>query len=287
MDKDLKIHIEYLLCITIERVQSISGGDISKAFLLVTERELFFCKINHNSSAFQMFQAEKAGLQAIAQTKTIATPKILLCEKWKAGGFLVMEYIESKLATTKDMELFGRQLAALHKLSSSETFGWTSDNFIGSLPQSNITYSNWTGFYVQERLLPQIRMARDSHKLFATKIPTETKLLKTCESHFPKAKPSLLHGDLWSGNFLIAQGGTPYIIDPAVYYGHHEVDIAMTRLFGGFDSAFYFSYAEHFIKIGGEKERSDIYQLYFLLVHLNLFGVSYKASVTNILKSYF
>jgi len=111
--------------------------------------------------------------------------------------------------------------------------------------------------------------------------------LKTCENLFPDTKPSLLHGDLWSGNYLISENGTPYLIDPAVYYGHHEVDIAMTKLFGGFDSSFYGAYAESLPKVRGEKERNDIYQLYYLLVHLNLFGSSYKSSVTSILKTYF
>ncbi len=287
MYKNLKAHIEYLLCIKIERIQAISGGDISKASLLQTNSEHFFCKVNHHPSAFEMFQAEKAGLQAIEKTKTIATPKVLLCEKLKKGGFLLMEYIKPKNTTSKDMESFGHQLAALHELSSSETFGWTSDNFIGSLPQLNKTATDWTAFYVQERLLTQIQIARDTHRLSDTEIPSEGQLLKTCHNLFPKLKPSLLHGDLWSGNYLISENGTPCLVDPAVYYGHHEVDIAMTKLFGGFDSCFYSAYTEHFPKLGGEKERSEIYQLYYLLVHLNLFGSSYKSSVTGILKAYF
>ncbi len=287
MDKNLKAHIEYLLCIKIEGIQSITGGDISKAYLLQTNSEHFFCKVNRHPSAFEMFQAEKAGLQAIAQTNTIATPKALLCEKLKKGGFLLMEYIKPKNTTSKDMESFGHQLAALHELSFSETFGCARNNFIGSLPQSNKIATDWTAFYAQERLLPQIRIARDTHRLSNTEIPSEEQLLKTCHNFFPKLKASLLHGDLWSGNYLISENGTPYLIDPAAYYGHHEVDIAMTRLFGGFDSSFYNAYAEHFPKVGGEKERSDIYQLYYLLVHLNLFGSSYKSLVSRILKAYF
>jgi len=287
VDKNLKAHIEYLLCIKIEGFQSITGGDISEAYLLQTNSEHFFCKVNRHPSAFKMFQAEKEGLQAIAQTKTITTPKVLLCEKLKKGGFLLMEYIKPKNTTSKDLESFGHQLAALHELSSSKIFGWPSDNFIGSLPQSNKIAPYWTAFYVQERLLPQIRIARDTQRLSAAEIPSEEELLKTCHNLFPKIKASLLHGDLWSGNYLISENGSPYLVDPAVYYGHHEVDIAMTRLFGGFDSSFYNAYTEHFPKIGGEKERSDIYQLYYLLVHLNLFGSSYKSSVSRILKAYF
>lgn len=287
MNKNLKTHLEYLLCIKIERTVPVSGGDISNAFLLETDTERFFCKVNLNSSAFDMFQAEKAGLAAIAQTKTIATPKVFLSEKWQTGGYLLMEYLEPKSSTPKDMELLGHQLAALHKLSSSETFGWTSDNFIGSLPQPNKTNPDWGSFYIAERLLPQLRMAQDAKLLSLGEIPTETKLLKTCERLFPKTEPSLSHGDLWSGNYLISQNGNPYLIDPAVYYGHHEIDIAMTQLFGGFEASFYQAYSEHFPEIGGEKERRDIYQLYYLLVHLNLFGASYHPACKHIIIRYF
>lgn len=287
MDNDLKNHIEYLLCIKIEKVQPVSGGDISKAYLLTTDREQFFCKVNLSPSAFAMFLAEKAGLNAIAKAKSIATPKVFVCEKWETGSFLLMEYIAAKRPSPKDMALLGHQLAALHKLSTRETFGWEADNFIGSLPQSNKTHADWTEFYASERLLPQLKMAQDSGLLSSAQIPSETILMKTCERHFPETRPCLLHGDLWGGNYIISQNGAPYLVDPAVYYGHHEADIAMTRLFGGFDTSFYQAYAEHFKKIGGEMERNDIYQLYFLLVHLNLFGVSYRDRCNAILQKYF
>ena len=287
MDNDLKNHIEYLLCVKIEKVQPVSGGDISKAYLLATESEQFFCKVNLSSSAFAMFLAEKAGLKAIAKTKSIATPKIFVCEKWETGGFLLMEYIAAKRPSPKDMALLGHQLAALHKLSTRETFGWEVDNFIGSLPQLNKTHADWPEFYASERLLPQLKMAQDSGLLSSTLIPSETVLSKTCEHYFPETKPCLLHGDLWSGNYLISKNGAPYLIDPAVYYGHYEVDIAMTRLFGGFGVPFYQAYAEHFKKIGGEIERNDIYQLYFLLVHLNLFGAPYHQKCNELLRKYF
>lgn len=234
-----------------------------------------------------MFLAEKTGLDALSKIKAIAVPKVLFCEKLVVGGFILMEYIEPKTAAKDAMELFGHQLAALHSNANTEQFGWEADNFIGSLQQSNQRHFHWSDFYVQERLLPQIRLARDTNRFSNKEIPAEAILLKTCESLFPEINPSFLHGDLWNGNYLIAQNGTPYLIDPAVYFGHHEVDIAMTRLFGRFDSIFYNAYSEHFPNVGGEKERIEIYQLYYLLVHLNLFGGSYKSSVMRILKQYF
>ena len=287
MNNALKAHIEYLLCTKINTVRSISGGDISKAYLIETETERFFCKVNRSKFAYAMFEAEKCGLLAISETKTIAVPTVLLSEPLENGAFVVMEYIEAVKPFAKQMGTLGHQLAALHQFSSSKTFGWASDNFIGSLPQSNTSHSDWPEFFVKQRLLPQLKLARDKNLLHHKEIPSEEQLLKTCQGLFPTIQPSLLHGDLWAGNYLISQTGKPYLIDPATHYGHHEVDMAMTHLFGGFDESFYSAYHEHFTPLGGEKQRRDIYQLYYLLVHLNLFGRSYRYRVESLLKAYF
>ena len=287
MDKHLKEHIAYLLCVNIHGIQSVSGGDISEAYLLETETERFFCKINRGENGYELFKAEKLGLQAIAQSKTISVPNILLCEPLEKGGFLVMDYIEAKRPSETDFELLGHQLAALHHHTTQNEFGFSTDNYIGNLEQSNSNHLEWADFYVQERLVPQLQLAKATGRLNDDEVPSENQLLTNCKNLFPHTKPSLLHGDLWSGNYLISTNGTPYLIDPAVYYGHHEVDLAMTRLFGGFGSSFYGAYQEIFPLIGNEKERTDIYQLYYLLVHLNMFGSSYKASVMEIMQRYF
>ena len=198
-----------------------------------------------------------------------------------------MEFIRFKSPSQKEMGNLGHQLAAMHKTSVGESFGWKQNNFIGSLPQSNKMNVSWVDFYVQERLLPQLKMARDKNLLNSNEIPSVEKLMKNCEAFFPVVKPSLLHGDLWNGNYLIREDGIPFLIDPAVYIGHHEVDLAMTHLFGGFSPAFYSAYAEHIPKESFQKERNDIYQLYYLLVHLNLFGRSYYSAVKQVLKTYF
>ena len=287
MNKELKTHIEYLLCVKIDRIRPISGGDISQAYLLETETERFFCKVNSSPHAFTMFQEERAGLEAISKTKTIATPKVFLCDSLEKGGFLIMEYMETKRAAPKEMEVLGHQLAALHQWKAPDSYGWDTDNFIGTLPQSNTVHDSWTDFYVQERLLPQFKMAYDAKRISSREIPSEEQIHKTCHNLFPKTRASLLHGDLWGGNYVIAANGNPYLIDPAIYRGHYEVDLAMTRLFGGFDSGFYRAHSEHFPKQPMEKERTDIYQLYYLLVHLNLFGSSYYGSVMSISNKYF
>jgi len=287
MNRLLKNHLEYLLCIQINTVRSLSGGDISKAYLIETDTEKFFCKVQDGTQGLAMFRAEQTGLQALGETKTIAVPKVLFCGTFQESALLIMRYIAPKKPTTSDFERLGHQLAAHYQISRSSSFGFKANNFIGSLAQSNTTHTNWTLFYVLERLLPQLQLALNAGKLQANEIPSETTLLKNCESLFPTVKPSLLHGDLWSGNFLISEQGEPYLIDPAVYYGHYEVDLAMTQLFGGFGTTFYEAYHEVLPKESGANERCDIYQLYYLLVHLNLFGSSYKSQVEKILQRYF
>ena len=287
MNKSIKKHIEYLLCTKVIEIRPMSGGDISQAYMLKTESESFFCKIHQDQLAFEMFQAERSGLKTLRETKNIGIPKVLLCEPLEEGALLIMEFVETKTPTSSDFERLGHQLAMLHKASEAKKFGYAQDNFIGSLPQSNRQNINWVDFYVSERLLPQLRLAQDSGKLLSSEIPSETSLSKACHSLFPEVQPALLHGDLWGGNFLIASDGRPYLIDPAVYFGHHEVDLAMTRLFGGFDEGFYRAYHEVIPLEPDHQQRQDIYQLYYILVHLNLFGQSYKSSASHILDKYF
>lgn len=287
MDKELTKHLEYILCSKILKISAVSGGDISRAFLLESETEKFFCKVNSNKGAYDMFLAERNGLHALKKTKAIGVPSAFHIESYQEGAFLLMEYIEIKNPDSKNMELLGRRLAQLHQKPTNSFFGYGVDNYIGSLYQSNKQQSEWTTFYVQERIIPQFKLAFDKGLLSRNETPMENKLLKVCETFFPSVRPSLLHGDLWSGNFLIAKNGSPYLIDPAVYYGHYEVDLAMTKLFGGFGETFYRAYKEITPPEYGEKERLEIYQLYYLLVHLNLFGPSYKTPVKRILTTYF
>ena len=287
MNKQLLDHISYVLCVKIERVRPLSGGDIAKVFLLETETERIVCKLHEGTKALKLFQSEKKGLEAIAKTKTIATPKVLHCEALETGAFLLMEYVETKRPEAADMELLGHHLAALHTNGTAKDFGWATDNFIGSLPQSNTVHSYWASFYTEERLLPQLYLAHENQLLTADEIPSEAKILDRCTHYVGDAQPALLHGDLWNGNFLISTAGVPFLIDPAVYYGHAEVDMAMTKLFGGFSRPFYNAYREHLPVPKNENQLTDLYQLYYLLVHLNLFGTSYYAQVISLLNRLF
>ncbi len=279
-------HLSNLLESKIENIQSVSGGDISSAYLVKTSSERFFLKVNNSSVALDMFLSEEKALNTIANTNTIATPRVLACNSFNNNSFLIMEYIEAKSPNSKDLELFGNQLAQLHQVTSTN-FGFDSNNFIGSLHQRNQTHTNWNDFYTEERLIPQFDLAKSKSLINSNEIPDKEYLKEKCLPHFKNVTPSLLHGDLWSGNYLISTSGMPYLIDPALYFGHSEVDIAMSKLFGGIGRAFYDSYHNIIPKDEYTEDRIQLYQLYYLLVHLNLFGSSYYSSVKNIMKNYF
>ena len=286
MNKELQNHLSLLIDQPIQNIFPVSGGDISLAYKVKTKAKTYFLKVNRSKDALTMFQKEKRGLETIALIKTISTPKVYACDKFKSETFLMMEYIESKRPNAEDYIRFGKALATLHQITA-ENFGFQEDNFIGSLPQSNTKNNSWVDFYTKERLLPQLELAKLKGLLSENECPSEHIIKEKLEDLFYNVKPSLLHGDLWSGNYLISKEGIPYLIDPAVYYGHNEVDIAMSKLFGGFGDDFYKSYFSVYPNDSKTASRLEIYQLYYLLVHLNLFGKSYYSSVKNILNKYF
>ncbi|WP_242157741.1 fructosamine kinase family protein [Aestuariivivens sediminis] len=286
MEIILKAHLSHILNNTIHNIIPVSGGDISSAYRIETAEGNYFLKSNTGKTALEMFQAEARGLECIAKTNTIRTPKVYACSSMGKNAFLLLEYIESKLPSSQDFGNLGDQLAQLHHYTTAP-FGLDHNNFIGSLPQSNPQKEHWADFYTEARLLPQLQLAKQNHLLRPGECPTKETIRHTLEKPLQQVRPSLLHGDLWSGNYLISTSGIPYLIDPAVYYGDHEVDIAMSKLFGGFGKTFYDVYFDHMPTDRYTTTRIAIYQLYYLLVHLNLFGRSYHGSVVSILRSYF
>lgn len=279
-------HISANLNEEIRKYISLSGGDISQAYKVSTQKQHYFLKLQPKKAALTMFQAEKTSLETIAGSNTIAVPQVYDVGLHQGIGYILMEYIEPKAGTADDFKTLATQLASMHKIHS-QRFGFNHSNFIGSLAQSNSHCDNWTDFYLQERLLPQLELAVSKGLLNAGELPKNSRMRQELDIYFANCKPSLLHGDLWSGNFLFALDGTPYLIDPASYYGHHEVDIAMTRLFGGFHPEFYRTYQELLAPTDQTEARIALYQLYYLLVHLNLFGSTYYHSVKRIIKTYF
>ena len=262
--------------ITVNGESSIVGGCINNAIKINTNKGDFFVKWNTNSKA-NMFQTEYNGLKVLKDTNTIRIPNVLCFD----DDFLIIEFIPPSNPNNAFWEVFGQKLALMHKQTHSK-FGLDFDNYIGSLYQDNTQNKNWTEFFIQNRLQAQLSIGNFS----GTLLSDFDKLFQKLPNLFPNEKPALLHGDLWNGNFLAKNGDTPMLIDPAIYYGNREMDIAMSNLFGGFNSDFYFAYNESHPLENGWEERIQICNLYPLLVHVNLFGGAYINQVKNILSYY-
>ena len=274
-----------LLGAKILAVKPISDGDINQAMLLETTAGRFFVKTNSNSVAGRMFETEALGLNLLAATGAIRTPTVAGFGETEVGGFLLLEYTETGYRPAGFWEEFGTAMADLHR-HSAPVFGLGHDNFIGNLPQSNCQHDGWPDFYVSERLLPQLEIAEQKQQLQPADFQDFERLFKLLPELCPTEPPALVHGDLWSGNFLCNAQGQPVLIDPAVSYSHRETDLAMSRLFGGFDRQFYRSYEAAWPLASGFEQRLFVYQLYYLLVHLNLFGGGYVRQVRSILAEF-
>lgn len=284
LSQPLKIELNSLIG-KIENIQSLSGGSINNAFQISTSQNKYFLKTNTQDFALQMFKVEAKGLQVLSKSNTIKIPKVIHFGKIENTAFLILEFLETRVASNFFWEKFGQQLAFLHQQSSTD-FGLDHSNFIGSLPQSNNFHKTWVDFFIKERMLPQIELAEKNQLLpYPIKKQFES-LFKKLNDIFPNEPPTLIHGDLWSGNFIKGKNETPVLIDPAVYFGHREMDLAMSYLFGGFEERFYYSYNETFPLQPNFENRVKVYQVYYLMVHVNLFGSGYLSSIQNILKRY-
>ena len=264
---------------------SIAGGCINHGGKLSTNAGDFFLKWNDASRYPGMFEAEKKGLNILRETNTVHVPDVFLNSEIESWQFIVMEFVNSRTPSKGYWEKLGTGLAALHKHSSSY-FGLDHDNYIGSLKQRNTCTKKWIEFFIQHRLSPQLKMLRDSNRVDENFISTAEKIYPKLSNLIPEEPSALLHGDLWSGNVIINSKGAPSIIDPAVYYGHREAEIAFTRLFGGFEKSFYEAYGHHFPLTAAFEQRIGLYNLYPLLVHANIFGQNYLSRVRSIIAKY-
>ncbi|MEO9474937.1 MAG: fructosamine kinase family protein [Cyclobacteriaceae bacterium] len=262
----------------------VLGGDINDAAELHTSQGKFFIKYQ-NANYPDIFAKEAHGLSCLADSNTITIPDILGHGKIDNTYFLILDFIERGSPSRNFWESFGENLAMLHSCSSDK-FGLEVDNYIGRLPQINEAQYDWVDFFYEHRIGYQVNYGIQNGLISSDIHDDIEKLYPKLSNIFPKAEPSLLHGDLWSGNFTCNQNSKPVIFDPAVYYGHREMEIAMTRLFGGFDLRFYQSYQANFPLEPGHEDRTDLCNLYPLLVHANLFGGSYLMSVKKVLKRF-
>ncbi len=259
----------------------VSGGDISAAWRLATSNGDLFVKTGP-LSVFDMFTAEAEGLAEISASETVRVPEVIATGQDEATAFLVLEWIELEAGDVAVERRLGEQLAEMHR-ASADRYGWHRDNSIGLTPQHNPWSDSWVDFYREHRLAYQLQLAAENG--FTGELQDcGSRLLKRLPVYFESVAPevSLLHGDLWGGNWGCS-GGKPLIFDPAVYYGDRETDLAMTRLFGGFGAAFYEAYESSWPLADGHQERQHLYQLYHVLNHLNLFGSGYLGRAISLI----
>ena len=252
----------------------VSGGDINQSFCLQTADSKFFLKLNDASRFPEMFSREASGLLALGQTGCLEVPSVVQSGICMGMQFLLMEWLERARPNNHFWQSFGTGLACLHKRHSND-FGWVHDNYIGSLIQRNGWRKSWSEFYTDMRIMPLVVQLVERGNFSSSDLHLAEEWCSKLGNIFPAEPPALLHGDFWSGNFLASGQGFAVVYDPAVYYGHREMDIAMSKLFGGFEPGFYDAYHDQYPLEKDWQSRLPYAQLYPLLVHAVLFGGSY------------
>ena len=263
---------------TVNNYHSVRGGCINQGYKITDNDRSYFVKLNQ-ASQIEMFAAEALGLKQTIATNTIRVPKPICWGITGNKSYIAMEWLEFASGEGKSWEEMGRKLAAMHRVKVSYEFGWEVNNTIGATPQINTKTANWPDFFAEHRIGYQIKLARRKGGNFATEI-IEIVRKKLADR---QPQPSLVHGDLWSGNVAVTIEGEPVILDPATYWGDREVDIAMTEVFGGFPAAFYRGYNQEWELDRGYQQRKTIYNLYHILNHFNLFGGGYGSQASRMI----
>lgn len=260
--------------------QSVSGGCINQGYRVSHGEFTFFVKLNR-ADQFAMFEAEALGLRQMTEAQAIRVPKPICAGVAGSSAYIVLEWLELDRGNVQSWTEMGRNLAQLHQYQKSTAFGWERDNTIGSTPQLNPWTSSWAEFFTQYRIGYQLKLAAQNGRQFRNGIRLLEQIPALLKDHDPK--PSIVHGDLWSGNAAVMQSGEPVIFDPATYWGDREVDLAMTELFGGFPAEFYRGYEEVYPIDGGYKQRKTLYNLYHILNHFSLFGGGYGSQADRMI----
>jgi len=266
----------------IESRAGLGGGCINECYVVRGQGHAFFVKVNRANKA-SMFAAEAAGLEEVARTRTVRVPAPVCHGANGEASWIVLEHLELRSGDDKSMRRLGRDLAQLHRVTARR-HGWGCDNTIGSTPQINTPADDWVAFWREQRLGFQLRLAESNGG--GRLIENGARLMEKLPAFFEgcSPSPSLLHGDLWSGNAAMLPGGAPVIYDPAVYYGDREADVAMTELFGGFPQSFYAAYRAECPLDVGYGTRKHLYNLYHVLNHFNLFGGGYGAQAERMIE---
>lgn len=262
-----------------------SGGDISLALSVETTHGIWFVKYRTQNTPADFYEKEFQGLMLLREANaSFIIPKPLCFDQTESFSYLIMECLKTGRRPENFGALSGTALAELHR-NSNEKFGLHFNNYMGSIPQSNNFYSDWADFFANERILPLALKACREQKLPNNFYHRCERLCQRLNDIVPREKPSLVHGDLWAGNLMCAWPHTPAIYDPACYFGHRETDLAMTKLFGSFDTSFYQSYIEHFPLEKNWEQRIELMNLYPLLIHVLIFGAAYAQQTLFVLKN--
>jgi fructosamine-3-kinase len=277
------MEIQAFLSEPVRYSRPVHGGDINESFCIETSGGKYFLKTNDAAKFPRMLEKEARGLHWLRKHCTLKIPHVIRQGVFEQYQFLLLEWLEPSGSTGKDWENFGRSLAMMHR-ETNGLFGWGESNYIGSLPQLNNRTETWAAFYSEQRILPMVNLLCLNGSFDTGDRNKADKFCSRLEDLFPREPPSLLHGDLWSGNFMFTSQGSA-VFDPATYYGHREMDIGMSLLFGGFDPRFYAAYEEMYPMTGSWKERLPFTQLYPLLVHAILFGGSYVQKCRQVLRA--
>lgn len=262
----------------------VVAGTHNQGIRLDSSEGIFFLKLNFDHEK-NILLKEAEGLEILRKSTFLKVPQTYGSGRVRDYNYLLSEFIPSGRYQLDYWENLGIGLAHLH-LSHSKEFGFENDNYIASLPQKNLRSDNWVDFFIEQRLEPLLGKAYFDKLIPLKFLKKFQAIYSRMESIFPNEKPSLLHGDLWSGNVISNSSGQPCLIDPAIYFGHREMDLAFSRLFGGFDSRFYDSYESILPLEPGFEARMGVYNLYPLLVHLNLFGTSYLPGIERIINRF-
>lgn len=274
------------LNLNINNIYPVKGGALSDTYCIESYEKKYFLKLNTAQNFPLLFEKEINGLNKIQELSPFNIPEI-----YQTGTttndfqYLILEWIDKTEPTIISWENFGKNLAQLHKNTNAE-FGWEEDNYIAIIIQPNQFKASWEKFYSENRIMPMIKLLADKKLLNLKEQKAAENLCSDLGNIFPKEKPALIHGDLWNGNIITRSNQEITLIDPAIYYGHREMDLALADLFGGFDDTFLDSYNEVFPIANNFKERKSIAQLYPLLVHAYLFEGYYIKDVQTILKKF-
>ncbi len=265
----------------LENRRSVGGGCINQAYQLMGKKHSYFIKLN-SASQVEMFSAEALALQQMYDTQTIRVPKPICWGIAETNSYIVLEWLDLGRGNNQSWQEMGIKLALLHQAGGENRFGWQINNTIGATPQINDWYDNWADFFAEKRIGYQLRLANRRGSNFRNPNSIIEAVRTKLKNRNPS--PSLVHGDLWSGNASCTTDGEPVIIDPAAYYGDREVDIAMSELFGRFPSSFYQGYNQQWRLDTGYEERKTIYNLYHILNHFNLFGSGYGSQADSMIR---